>query len=155
MRAAVIVDAARDATSFVKDIVNLYRSDLGIGLVVGVAGIGVVLIRSVRERNRQIGTLRAMGFEARQIGRAFMIEGAFVGLQGVVVGIGLGVLTLISISRTAAMKDLFGYHPPRPGLPISIAVLGATLFVAAVLASVGPARAASRIPPAVALRLVD
>ena len=134
---------------------NLYRSDLGIGLVVGVAGIGVVLIRSVRERNRQIGTLRAMGFEARQIGRSFLIEGAFVGLQGLTVGIGLGVLTILSAAKTASIKDLFGYYPPTPLPPLSILMLGLTLLAAALLASVGPARAASRIPPAVALRLVD
>lgn len=154
-RATVVVDAARAGFRFVNDIVNLYRSDLGIGLVVGVAGIGVVLIRSVRERNRQIGTLRAMGFEARQIGRSFLIEGAFVGLQGLTVGIGLGALVVFSLAKTAAIKDIFGYYPPTPAPPVSIAILGLTLFVAALLASVGPARAASRIPPAVALRLVD
>lgn len=155
VRATVIIDAARETSAFIGDLVNLYRSDLGIGLVVGVAGIGVVLIRSVRERNRQIGTLRAMGFEARQIGRSFLIEGAFVGLQGLTVGIGLGALVVFTQGKTDAVKEIFGYYPPMPPPPLSVAILGLTLLLAALLASVGPARAASRIPPAVALRLVD
>ena len=154
-RAAVVAAAAVESFSFIADLVNLYRSDLGIGLVVGIAGIGVVLVRSVRERSRQIGTLRAMGFESRQIGASFLVEGAFVALQGIAVGVGLGIVAVLSATRTEQIRNLFGYLPPLTPPPVSLAVLALTLLVAALLASVGPARAAARIPPAVALRFVD
>ncbi|MBI2706295.1 MAG: FtsX-like permease family protein [Actinobacteria bacterium] len=53
---------------------SLLRSYLGIGLLIGVAGLGVVMIRAVRERRRQIGMLRAMGFRASAIRAAFLLS---------------------------------------------------------------------------------
>ena len=44
----------------------LMRSYLALGLVVGVAGIGVIMVRAVRERRRQVGVLA----RARVPGRA-------------------------------------------------------------------------------------
>ncbi|MCZ7535423.1 MAG: hypothetical protein M5T61_05410 [Acidimicrobiia bacterium] len=61
---------------------QLMRGYLALGLVVGIAGIGVVMVRAVRERRRQVGILRALGFEARAVRRAFVVEVAFVALEG-------------------------------------------------------------------------
>ncbi len=155
LRATVIEDAAISFFAYIDDVVNLYRSDLGIGIVVGIAGIGVVLVRSVRDRRRQIGTLRAMGFDANQIGWSFLIEGAFVAIQGLVVGVGLGFVIVMAQSQGHQIKQLLGYQPALPSPSAVTAIMSIGLFVASILASVGPARRASRIPPAVALRLVD
>jgi putative ABC transport system permease protein len=155
VQADVIEKAAGDFFSFVNDIVNLYRSDLGIGIVVGIAGIGVVLVRSVRDRRRQIGTLRAMGVESKQIGSSFMIEGAFVAVQGVAIGAGLGFLNVLTLTRSDIIVGVLGYEPSLPRPPIAIGVMAVLLLLASLAASYGPAKAASRIPPAVALRLVD
>lgn len=155
MEATVVETAAKDYFSFVNDTVNLYRSDLGIGIVVGIAGIGVVLVRSVRDRRRQIGTLRAMGVESQQIGSSFLIEGAFVTVQALVIGAGLGVLNVLTLTRSDIIVDVIGYEPALPTPPISIVVMAVVLLLASLAASYLPARSASRIPPAVALRLVD
>ncbi|MBA2609521.1 MAG: ABC transporter permease [Actinobacteria bacterium] len=150
-----IAQASLDAFRFLNDTVNLYRSELGIGIVVGVAGIGVVLVRSVRDRRRQIGTLRAMGFEATQIGRSFLVEGAFVAAQGLLVGVGLGVIALMGVTQGGTIEDVLGYKPDISRPPVTVLVITVGLFLASLLASAGPARSASKIPPAVALRLVD
>ncbi|MDP1795298.1 MAG: FtsX-like permease family protein, partial [Acidimicrobiales bacterium] len=155
MEATVVATAAKSFFSFVNDTVNLYRSDLGIGIVVGIAGIGVVLVRSVRDRRRQIGTLRAMGVESTQIGSSFLIEGAFVTVQALVIGAGLGVVNVMTLTRSDIIVGVIGYEPELPTPPISIVVVATLLFFASLAASYGPARSASRIPPAVALRLVD
>ncbi len=155
VQAYVVETAAADYFSFVNDIVNLYRSDLGIGIVVGIAGIGVVLVRSVRDRRRQIGTLRAMGVDSKQISASFMIEGAFVAVQGLLIGAGLGVLNVLTLTKSDIIVNVLGYEPALPRPPIAIAFMAMLLLVAALAASYGPAKAASRIPPAVALRLVD
>ena len=55
------------------------------------------MVRAVRERRRQIGTLRAIGFPSRSVGVNFAIETAFVALQGTVIGAVLASLTLYTI----------------------------------------------------------
>ena len=43
-------------------ILAIFQAYLALGLIVGIAGIGVVTYRSVSERSQQIGMLRALGF---------------------------------------------------------------------------------------------
>ncbi|MDP1795297.1 MAG: FtsX-like permease family protein [Acidimicrobiales bacterium] len=155
MKAIVAADEAGEVFANASSTVNLYRADLGVGLVVGVAGVGVVLVRSVRDRRRQIGTLRAMGFESKQIGNSFLLEGVFVAAQGIGVGMGLGMIMTMALSKSLLIKQIVGYYPPVPVPPVSMVVLTVFLLATSLAASYGPARAASRIPPAVALRLVD
>ncbi|HUR77503.1 MAG TPA: FtsX-like permease family protein [Acidimicrobiales bacterium] len=155
MDAAVVEDLAHQQFDFVNNIVNLYRSDLGIGIVVGVAGIGVVLVRAVRDRRQQIGMLRAMGVDSAQIGWSFLLEGAFVATQGLVVGACLGSVMVMGLARSPQIRDVLGFNPPLPMPSPSLLALTLGVLFASLLASVLPARAASRIPPAVALRLVD
>ncbi len=155
MDAAAVAQLADERFAFVNSIVNLYRSDLGIGIVVGVAGIGVVLVRSVRDRRRQIGMLRAMGFDSAQIGWSFLLEGGFVATQGLAVGSGLGAVMVMGLARSTQIRDVLGFYPDIPMPSASLVVLTVALLAASLLASAGPARSASRIPPAVALRIVD
>ena len=72
---------------------RLMQGYLGLGLAIGIAGLGVVMVRAVRERRRQVGMLRAMGFSAAVVRRAFLLEAVFIAAQGVALGIGLGMLT--------------------------------------------------------------
>ncbi|MEY2418736.1 MAG: putative transport system permease protein [Actinomycetota bacterium] len=155
VEAVDIETAAREQFATLSGIINLFRSDLGIGVVVGIAGIAVVLVRSVRDRRHQIGVLRAMGFDAGEIGTSFLVEGAFVSAQGLVVGVGFGVLTVMATTKGELMKAIIGFQPPLRPPPVTVLILMVVLFLAALAASALPARSASKIPPAVALRLVD
>ena len=136
-------------------LINLFRSDLGIGITVGVAGIGVVLIRSVRDRRHQIGVLRAMGVDAGEIGRSFLIEGAFVAVQGLIVGVIFSYMCVLALPNSNLVHSLLGFKPGLPFPPPTVLFIAVGLFLAALAASAAPARSASKIPPAVALRLVD
>jgi putative ABC transport system permease protein len=131
---------------------QLFEGYLAMGLVVGIAGLAVVMVRAVRERRRQIGTLRALGFQPRAIGRSFAIESGFVALEGTLIGAGLALVTLYDIvALSDAMGDYTGF-----GVPIgTLAALLVGTVAASLLATVGPAVAASRIRPAVALRTAD
>jgi putative ABC transport system permease protein len=53
---------------------QLMQGFLALGLLVGIAGLGVVMVRAVRERRRNIGVLRALGFQAGTVQRAFLTE---------------------------------------------------------------------------------
>lgn len=152
-----------DATSFIhlidrglgqqRGFLTLTQGYLGLGLLVGIAGLGVVMLRAVRERRREIGMLRAMGLQARIVRRAFMLEASFIAMQGIVLGIGLGLLTSWSVLTRATV---LGGSKLAFQLPVfGIVLLLIVPLAASLLAVLSPARAASRIRPAVALRIAD
>jgi putative ABC transport system permease protein len=140
-----------EAFSMTHQIFQLFQGYLAMGLLVGVAGIAVVMIRAVRERRRQIGTLRALGFPAQSVGRSFAIEASYIALQGTLIGALLALLTLYTIIvRSDAMGDLdFAVPYAQLGLLLAGTVL------ASLVATVAPALSATRIRPAVALRMTD
>jgi putative ABC transport system permease protein len=132
---------------------RLMEGYLGLGLLVGIAGLGVVMVRAVRERRRQIGMLRAMGFPHGLVRSAFLIEAGFIALQGVFIGVALAI---ISSYQLLSNTETFGEGTMAYEVPWS--VLGIVLLVAlvaSVLATAAPANQAARIKPAVALRIAD
>ncbi|MFJ6939702.1 ABC transporter permease [Streptomyces sp. NPDC101132] len=132
---------------------RLMQGFLALGLLVGITGLGVVMVRAVRERRRTIGILRALGFRARTVQRSFLWESAFITVEGIALGTLLGVLTTwLMYGNSAAFEGLTG------GFPIewtSIATLAAATFAASLLATFGPARRAAAIRPALAVRTTD
>jgi putative ABC transport system permease protein len=132
---------------------QLMQGFLALGLIVGIAGLGVVMVRAVRERRRSIGVLRALGFQSGTIQRAFLTESTFVALEGIVLGAALSIVTSYLLFKNDDELNASGVGFPIPWT--SIAVLVAAAAVASVLATVWPARQASRIRPAVALRIAD
>ena len=132
---------------------RLIQGYLGLGLLVGVAGLGVVMVRAVRERRRQIGMLRAMGFQASVVRRAFLLEAAFIAMQGIVIGVVLGLLTSWS---TMTNSDAFSASGIQFAVPmVTVAVLLVVPLLASLVGVLAPAHSASRIRPAVALRIAD
>jgi putative ABC transport system permease protein len=140
-----------EAFAMTHQIFQLFQGYLAMGLLVGIAGIAVVMIRAVRERRRQIGTLRALGFPAQSVGRSFAIEAAYVALQGTLIGVLLALLTLYTIvARSDAMGDVT-FAVPYWQLTV---LLGGTVL-ASLIATIAPALSATRIKPAVALRMTS
>ena len=132
---------------------QLMQGFLALGLLVGIAGLGVVMVRAVRERRRTIGVLRALGFQSATVQRAFLTESSFVALEGILLGTVLSIVTsYLLFSNDKDLKGA-GIGFPIPWVNIVILVLAAA--VASVLATAWPARQASKIRPAVALRIAD
>ncbi len=132
---------------------QLMQGFLALGLLVGIAGLGVVMVRAVRERRRTIGVLRALGFQAHTVQRAFLTESSFVALEGILLGTVLSIVT--SYLLFSNDKDLKGAGIGFPIPWANIAVLVLAAAVASVLATAWPARQAAKIRPAVALRIAD
>jgi putative ABC transport system permease protein len=132
---------------------RLLQGFLALGLVVGVAGLGVVMVRAVRERRRTVGVLRALGFPAGVVRRAFLIESSFVALEGILLGTGLSIVTSYLLFHNDDELQAAGGGFPVPWL--AIAVLVAATAAASLAATAWPARKAARIRPAVALRIAD
>jgi putative ABC transport system permease protein len=132
---------------------QLMEGFLALGLLVGITGLGVVMVRAVRERRRTIGILRALGFRSSTIQRSFVLESGFVALEGILLGSVLGVLTSwLMYEKSAAFAGI------RTGFPVmwlTVSLMGLVTLVASLLATLGPARRAARIAPAIATRVSD
>src|SRR5207244_762498 len=72
-------------------LIGIFEAFLALGLVVGIAGLGIISIRSVVERRKEIGVLRAMGYRKNMILAAFLLENSYVALLGILIGIVLGI----------------------------------------------------------------
>jgi len=130
---------------------RLMRGYLALGLLVGIAGLGVVMVTAVRERRREVGVLRSLGFEARSVRRAFLAESAFVACEGIGLGVGLAIVTVWRLTGNADFGASLKFSVPVSALLI---VAFGTL-VASLIATAAPAQQAAMIRPAVALRIAD
>ena len=127
----------------------LFTGFMGLGLLVGIAALGVVSLRAVVERRQQIGVLRAIGYRRRMVQLSFLTESSFVVLMGVAIGVGLG--TIISYNIVKDIQD--EVETVRFTFPwIQIAIIVAIAYVFSLATTFLPARQASRIYPAEALR---
>jgi putative ABC transport system permease protein len=146
-----IASIMEEGFTMTRQIFQLFEGYLAMGLIVGIAGTAVVMVRAVRERRRQIGTLRAIGFGSRPVGRSFAIETGFVAVEGTVIG---AVLALVTLYDIVTMSDSFGQMRfSVPVVPLTVLLVGTV--AASLVATVWPTIAASRIRPAVALRMTD
>jgi lipoprotein-releasing system permease protein len=114
-------------------------------------GIASVLAVSVVQKSKEIGILRAYGTPARRILVIFLLQGGVVGLAGSLVGSLLGAALALGFQGLSHNPD------GSPTLPVQI---DAALFAGATAVAVGigllsaalPARRASRLDPATAIR---
>ena len=124
---------------------------MGLGLVVGVAALGVIAARSVVERRQQIGVLRAIGFQASAVRLSFLLESGILALSSIVVGTVLGLAMAYNVIDDASRQANYGHVPylvPWAGL----AVIFSLVMLVALGTTYLPARRASRVYPAEALR---
>jgi putative ABC transport system permease protein len=128
---------------------GLFEGYLALGLVVGVAGVGIISIRSVVERRNEIGILRALGFRKKMVLLAFLVESSYIALLGIIIGVSLGVD--LAYAFTAQPNSGLSFVIPWTQI-IEISVASYALAMLSVLSS---ARKASRIPPAEALRYTE
>jgi putative ABC transport system permease protein len=128
----------------------------GISLLVASFGIANTMIMSILERTREIGIMKAIGAEDREIKFIFFVEAGVIGLTGGVVGALLAwgidavanrlAYRFILQPQGASYVDFFALPP--------YLWLGAILFavLVSILAALYPAARAARIDPVKALR---
>jgi len=128
---------------------NLLMGFMGLGLLVGIAALGVIAARSVVERRQQIGMLRALGFQRGQVRLAFLIESSFVALLGIGLGVALGAALSVGIVDSFE-EQISGIRYTVPWSTLGV-IVGLAYF-ASLLTTFLPASQASRVYPAEALR---
>jgi len=135
-------------------------------IILGIAGIGILnlLLMAVYERTREIGMLGALGMKPRQISILFLLEGALMGVVGLVLGAALGIAfnallgkfgmdytQFSSVTEYTAL--ISGRVYPTLGLE-HLPQRALTVLIITVLAAFYPAREASQKDPAKALHFV-
>jgi lipoprotein-releasing system permease protein len=116
----------------------LFAISLGIASVLGIAAV---------QKSRQLGILKAMGVDDRGAARIFLIQGLALGVGGSIVGVGLGYVISLAFLRFFG-TGAFGLKLEAINfvVPAALAVAGSSI------ASVIPARKASRLTPIEVIR---
>ncbi len=164
--AEALADDIRDRTGLVAESWMGQNGDLLVGLrsqglssvmiqvfvILAVAlGIASVLAVSVVQKAREIGILRATGTRSGAVTRIFLIQGVILGAVGSILGIALGTglaLIFVNLARNPDGSATF---------PVALTgwLYGRSVLVAmtvGVISAVLPARNASRMDPANAIR---
>jgi putative ABC transport system permease protein len=149
MQTTVIGVVLSEFISVGQSFLGIFEGFLALGLVVGIAGLGIIAIRSVVERRKEIGILRAIGFRKKMILTSFLLENSYVALLGIMIGVVLGIDLGYAIATS-----------PNSGLSFTIPWLSLLEIVGfsyglSLLATIGSARRAASIPPAEALRYAE
>ena len=140
-----------DAVSASLTFDRLIEAFMALGLLVGVTALGVISARAVVERRQQIGVLRAIGFRKRMVQLSFLLESSFIAITAIVVGTGLGLAVAYNVvdeyARQPSMENL------SLGVPwLTLALIFLLVYLVAMATTLAPARRASRVFPAEALR---
>jgi putative ABC transport system permease protein len=122
---------------------------MGMGLLVGTAAVGVIAFRSVVERRQEIGMLRAIGFQRGAVALGLLLETSFIAILGIASGIGLALLLAYNLLSSEELGNIdMGFVVPW----WQLALVAAFAYGASFLMTVVPARQASGIAIAEALR---
>jgi putative ABC transport system permease protein len=132
-----------------RNFLYLMQAFMGLGLVVGIAAIGVIAFRTVVERRQQIGMLRAIGYKKSTVALSFLLESSFVTVLGVASGTGLGLwLAYFLVTSSSFPASNHTFQVPW----LQLAFFSAITLLASLAMTWIPARQAASVPTAEALR---
>jgi len=135
-------------------------------LIVLVAAFSVIIamIMVVKEKQSDIAILRTIGASSRSIMKIFLVQGATIGVFGVVLGVIAGVLLALNVEQIVSwLEEILGFEAidsdlyyisrlPSDVQAGDVTLIAAVAFVITVLFALLPAARAARTQPAEALR---
>jgi putative ABC transport system permease protein len=145
-------DAAKDVNDGMAIIRNVLLGFGAIALLVGGFVIFNTLSITVAQRTREFATLRTLGASRKQVMRSVRLEGLVIGLVASVVGLVMG----LGIAKgLVALFGALGVELPDAGTVVAGHTITTSLILGTgvtLLASILPARRATRVPPIAAVR---
>lgn len=151
----------RELSDFYEKTLNLYDRQFGVLRLIILLMVLLSVANSVNmtlfERTREFGTMLALGDRPSVVFRLIITESLFLGLFGAILGMLLGcaagwAISAIGIPMPPPPNANLGYTAVIRLVPVDILTAGAIGFAAACLATLLPARRASRLPVVDALR---
>ncbi len=150
VQASSIQKMVDDVLAQSRGIMRIFQVFMGLGLLVGIAALGVVAFRSVVERRQQIGMLRAIGYQRGTVALSFLLESSFIASMGILSGVvGAAILSynLINSNYFTTTSGLTFYIPWTEVIAFAVIAYGSALLM-----TWWPSRRAARVPIAEALR---
>ena len=139
------VAATKDRVAAYQAVVGAYLTTFqllgGFGLLLGVVGIGVVILRSVWERVAELALLRAVGYGTTDLQGILLAENVLI----LIIGMGIGVVAaVLSVLPNLALGGSL------PGL--RLAVMLAVVFITGLIVTIAATANVARVPLIPALR---
>lgn len=124
-----------------------------VALFVAAIGITNTMMMSIYERTKEIGIMKVLGCNMRNIQSMFLLEAAFIGFIGGVFGVGLSYLISMIINKVSAGGSFFGVSTGMSYIPawLSLGGIGFAIVVAAA-AGFFPSLRAMKLSPLAAIR---
>lgn len=124
-----------------------------VSLFVAAIGITNTMMMSIYERTKEIGVMKVLGCDMRNIGSLFLMEAGFIGFLGGVVGLLLSYSLSGGINYLVAQSPDMGMEGGISYIPFWLALLsmGFAILVGMV-AGFFPARRAMKLSPLAAIR---
>jgi len=150
LNVVVLAESFAQGQAFARGILRLFQGFMALGLLVGIAALGVITSRTVVERRQQVGMLRAIGYQSNMVALSFVLEASFIAVTGLIIGAVTGIVLGESIVQTFFTALTPETTFTLPWGQIALILLGS--YLAALLATIVPAYSAARVYPAEALR---
>lgn len=144
------MDQLLEAANQVTGALTLFLGSIaGISLLVGAIGVGNIMLVSVTERTREIGTLRSIGATKFDIRLQFITEALTICLLGGLLGILIGIIICLNLSGIS-----FGGEENLSAVvtPTSVLLAFVVSFLVGLISGAYPAYRASELDPIEALR---
>ena len=134
---------ASDAASSIDMMLNILYALLALAVIVAVLGIINTLTLGVIERRQEIGMLRAVGTQRRQIRTMITLEAIQVAVFGAIMGILLGLALGWAFIRVLSSEGLDSMQIPWTLLAVMLVGSG----IVGIVAAVWPSGRAAKTPP--------
>lgn len=158
---ALEIVAWNELSDFYDKAVKLYDRQFGVLRLIILLMVILSVVNSVNmtlfERTREFGTMLAVGDRTDSLFKLIMAESVLLGALGAVLGVTLGCIAALGISAIGIPMP----PPPNANMgytaqilldPVTVATAGGIGFIATFLATILPARKASRLDIVEALR---
>ena len=143
---------AHDAEGALRPLTTLTSLAAVAAFFVGLCLVYTTLTVAIAERRHELATMLALGSRRREVGGAFLLEGALVGVAAAVAGVAMGIVLGGVLVRTS------GFTPPLPGAtemvvtPLRLVLAGVTGIAVSVLAAAIAVARVGRLEPLASLR---
>ncbi len=93
-----------DVYKQIKSLLGIFQTFI-VTVILTIACLSVLntVVKSVKERTKEIGTLRSIGFTGKQVGYIFSLEALYLSMMGVVVGATVAVVTTFSVNQAGIL----------------------------------------------------
>lgn len=151
-----INDMMKTVNNLLSILDSIGKAAFGILLVITMVGIGNTFRMMLLERTKEIGTMRALGMQRKEVLWVFLYEAIFLGLAGSLAGILLAFI-IGFVSQLFPMSGINSLFLLRGHISfvidyVMVAIVLASLIALSVIAAFSPSRRASLLDPAAALR---